>query len=188
MRNQKRNKVQSSFQRTSKMPHPPFLCPFRDRCSVLVQQETREGAVLPAAAVDGAAVKPQPHLVTLEQLEDSVIAGGLVVRSAVIGIRGHHHLFVAHEVDVQGNADGKLQDVEDEDVSAGSGTGETAAGRVEHFAEVGVQQFEGDRLIQSARGEVGRAGGGESHAELVERVHMYRHHSVRALRCDGHFH
>lgn len=117
-----------------------------------------------------------------------MIAGCLVVRSAVIGIRGHHHLFVAHEVDVQGHTYGQLQDVEDKDVSTGSGTGETACGRVKHFSEISVQQVEGDRLIQSARGEVGRAGGGESHAELGERIQVYRHQSVRALGCDGHFH
>ncbi len=99
MRNRKRNKVQSNFQKPSKMPFS-FLCPFRDRYSVLVQQETREGAVLPAAAIDGTTVQSQPHLVALEQLEDSVIAGRLVVRSAIVGVRGHHHLFVAHEVDV----------------------------------------------------------------------------------------
>lgn len=117
-----------------------------------------------------------------------MIAGGLVVRSAIVGIRRHHHLFIAHEVDVQGHAYGQLQDVEDKDISTRSGTGETACGRVEHFSEISVQQVEGDRLIQSARGEVGRAGGRESHTELGERVQVYGHQSVRALGCDGHFH
>ncbi len=57
--------------------------------------------------------------------------------------------------------------MEDEDVSAGSGTGEAAGGRVEHVAEVGVQLVKSDWLVQSARGEVCRAGGREGHAELV---------------------
>lgn len=78
--------------------------------------------------------------------------------------------------------------MEDEDVSAGSGTGEAASGRVEHVAEVGVQLVKRDLLVQSARGEVRRAGGREGHTELVERVHVYGHQSVRALGRDGHFH
>lgn len=116
-----------------------------------------------------------------------MIAGGLVVRSAIVGIRGHHHLFIAHEVDVQGHADGQLKDMEDEDVSAWSRTGEPAGGRVEHLSEVGVQQVEGNWLIQSAWGEVSRAGSRESHTELGERVQVYGHQSVRTLGCDGHF-
>ncbi len=75
--------------------------------------------------------------------------------------------------------------MEDEDVSAGSGTGEAAGGRVEHVAEVGVQLVKSDWLVQSARGEVCRASGREGHAELGERVHVYGHQSVRALGVMG---
>lgn len=117
-----------------------------------------------------------------------MVAGGLVIRSSVVGVRRHHHLFVAHEVDVQRHANRQLQDVEDEDVSARSGAGETPGGRVEHFAEVGMHYVEGDRLIQSAGCEVGSAGGGEGHAELGERVHVNGHESVRSLRGHGHLH
>lgn len=158
--------------------------------SVLVEQEARECAVLPAAAIDGAAVQPQPHLVSLVQLQDGVVAGRLVVRSPVVGVRRHHHLVVAHQVDVERHVDRQLEDVEEEDVGAIGWAGETTHVGVEHFPQVAVELVKGDGLVQGARGVVGCAGCCEGHAEglgiLGERVNGYVHQGVGGMRGEVH--
>lgn len=142
--------------------------------SVLVQQKAGEGAVLPGAAVDSATMQPEPHLVSLKERQDGVVAGRLVIRRPIVGVRRHHHLVVAHEVDVERHVDGELQDVENEDVGAVHWGGETADVGVVHLAQVAVQLVEHDGLVQVARGEIGGAGGGEGHAQrLGERVKLH---------------
>lgn len=63
---------------------------------VLIQQEAREGAVLPGAAIDGTAVQTEPHLVSLKEGQDGVVACRLVIWGAIIGVCGHHYFLVAH--------------------------------------------------------------------------------------------
>lgn len=122
--------------------------------SVWVEQEAREGAVLPAAAVDGAAVEAQPDVIADSQRQDGMVAGRLVVGRAVVGVRRSHHLIVAHQVDVKRNAYGQLKDVEKEDVRACCRAGKVARGGIKSAAEVAVEQVEGDGLVQSARRQV----------------------------------
>lgn len=160
---------------TKKYQNPNFTA----QSSVLVQEEAREGAVLPGAAIDGATVQPEPHLVSLEERQDGVVAGRLVIRGSVVGVRRHHHLFVSHEVNIEGHVDGELQDVEDEDVGSVDRAGEAADVGVVHFPEVTVQLVEHDGLVQVARGEVGGAGGIEGHSQrLGERVELHGEQGV----------
>lgn len=135
--------------------------------SVLVQQETRKGAVLPGAAVDGATMQPKPDLIALEERQDGVVAGRFVIWGSVVGVRRHHHVLVAHEVDVEWHVDGELQDVEDEDVGPVDGAGKAADVGVVHLPQVAVQLVEHDGLVQITWGEVGGAGGGEGHSQRL---------------------
>ena len=154
------------------------------RASVLVEEVAGEGAVLPAAAVDGAAVQAQPDAVALVQLQHRVVAGSLVVGRSVVGVGRHHHLLVAHQVDVERHVDGQLEDVEEEGVGAVGGAQEAAQVHVEGVAQVAVEQVEDYGLVQGARGEVDGAGGGESHAH-GHRVHVHGHEGG-ALAGDRH--
>lgn len=145
-----------------------------DSSSVLVQQKSREGAVLPGAAIDGTTMQPEPHLVSLEERQDRMVAGCLMIWGSIIGIRRHHHLLVAHEVDVERHVDGELQDVEDEDIGSIHRGGETANVGVVHLPQVAVQLVEHNRLVQVAWGEVGGARGSEGHSQrLGERVELH---------------
>lgn len=89
-----------------------------DCYSILVQQKPREGAVLPSAAIDGSTMQPEPHLVSLEKRQNGVVAGRFMVWGSIVGVCRHHHLLVAHEVNVEWHIDGKLQDVEDKDIGS----------------------------------------------------------------------
>lgn len=154
--------------------------------SVLIQQEAREGAILPRAAVDGTAVQAQPHLVPLEEGQDGVVASRLVVGRSVVGVAGHHHFVVAHQVDVKRHVDGQLQDVEQEDVRAADGAGEAADVGVVHLAQVAVELVEHDGLVQVAWRKVGGAGGGEGHSQgLVQRVELHGQHGGVLVAVGG---
>lgn len=104
-----------------------------NKSSILVQQEARKGAVLPCAAIDGTTVQPKPHLVSLEERQDGVVACRLMIRGSIVGVRRDHNLFVSHEINIEGHVDGKLQDVEDEDVSSIDGAGKAANVGVVHL-------------------------------------------------------
>lgn len=138
-----------------------------DSSSVLVQQEAREGAVFPGATIDGATMQPEPNLVSLEERQDGVVAGCFVIWGSVIGICRHHHIFVAHEVDVEWHVNGKLQDVEDEDVGSIDRAGEAANVGVVHLSQVAVQLVKHNGLIQVSWGKVGSARGGEGHSQRL---------------------
>lgn len=150
-----------------------------EKSSVLVQEEAREGAVLPGAAIDGTTMQPEPHLVSLEERQDGVVAGRLMIWGSIVGVRRHHHLFVSHEVNIEGHVDGELQDVEDEDIGSVDGAGEAADVGVVHFPQVTVQLVEHDGLVQVAWGEVGGARGVEGHSQrLGERVELHGEQGV----------
>lgn len=138
-----------------------------DSSSVLVQQEAREGAVLPGATINGTTMQPEPNLVSLEERQDGVVAGRLVIWGTVIGVCRHHHILVAHEVDVERHVDGEFQDVKDEDVGSVDGAGEAANVGVVHLSQVTVQLVKHDGLIQVTRSEVGSARSSEGHSQRL---------------------
>ncbi len=138
-----------------------------DNSSILVQQEARESAVLPGASIDGTTMQPEPHLVSLEERQDGVVTGRLMIWGSIVGVRRHHHLLVAHEVNVERHIDGELQDVEDEDVGSIDWAGEAANMGVIHLPQVAVQLVKHDGLVQVARGKVGGARGGEGHSQWL---------------------
>lgn len=131
--------------------------------SVLVQQEAGEGAVLPGATIDGTTMQSEPHLVSLEERQDGVVAGRLMIWGSVVGVCRHHHLLVAHEVNVERHVDGELQDVEDEDIGAVDGAGKATNMGIVHLSQVAVKLVKHDRLVEVARCEVGGSRGGESY-------------------------
>lgn len=132
-------------------------------------------------------MKPQPHLIALVQLQHGVIASRLVVGRSVVGVARHHHLFIAHEVDVQRHVHSQLEDVEDEDVGARHRTGEAAGWHVEHLSDVAVQQVKRNRLVKRARSKVESASGGEGHPDLLgDGVNVHGHECVRPLRRYRH--
>lgn len=145
-----------------------------DSWSVLVQQKAREGAVLPGAAIDSTTMQPEPHLVSLEERQDSVVASRLMIWGPIVGICRHHHFVITHEINVEWHVDGELQDVEDEDIGSIHRGGETANVGVVHLPQVAVQLVEHDGLVQVAWGEVGGTRGGEGHSQrLGERVQLH---------------
>lgn len=131
--------------------------------SVLVQQEAGEGAVLPGAAIDCTTMQPEPHLVSLEERQDGVVAGRLMIWGSVVGICRHHHLLVAHEVNVERHVNGELQDVEDEDVGAVDGAGKATNMDIIHLSQVAVKLVKHDGLVEVAWCEVGGSRGSESY-------------------------
>lgn len=132
--------------------------------SILIQQEARVGAVLPGAAIDGTTVQPEPHLVSLEERQDGVVAGRLMIWGTIVGVCRHHDLLIAHEINVERHVDGKLQDMEDEDVGAVDGAGEAANVGIIHLPQVTVKLVKHYGLVQVAWREVGGARGGEGHS------------------------
>lgn len=100
-----------------------------------------------------------------------MIAGGLMIRGSIIGIRRYHHLLVAHEVNIEGDADGQLQDVKNENVRSVHRTGEPTNVGVVHLPQVAMQLVEHNGLVKVAGCKVGGARGSEGHTQwLRERI------------------
>lgn len=114
-------------------------------------------------------MQSEPHLVTLEERQDGVVAGRLVIRSSVVGVRRHHDFLVAHEVNIERHVDGELQDVKDEDVGAIHGAGEAADVGVVHLPQVAMKLVEHNGLVKVAWGKVGGAGGSEGHSQWLSK-------------------
>ena len=112
-------------------------------------------------------MQPQPNLVSLEERQDGVVAGCLVIWGSVIGICRHHHIFVSHEVDVEWHIDGELQDVEDEDIGSIDRAGEAADMGVVHLPQVAVQLVKHDGLVQVTWCKVGGARGSKGHSQRL---------------------
>lgn len=112
-------------------------------------------------------MQPEPNLVSLEERQDGMVAGRFVIWSSVIGICRHHHIFIAHEVDVEWHVDGKLQDMEDEDVGSVDRAGEAANVGVIHLSQIAVQLVKHNGLIQVTRCKVGSARGSEGHSQWL---------------------
>lgn len=149
-----------------------------DISSILIKQEAREGAILPGAAIDGTTMQPEPHLVTLEERQDGVVAGSFMIWGSIIGIGRHHHLLIAHEINVEWHIDGELQDVEDEDVGSISRAGEAANVGVVRLPQVTVNLVKHNGLVQVAGGKVCSARGSECHSQrLGEWVELHRKQS-----------
>lgn len=135
--------------------------------SILIQQEAREGAVIPGAAIDGATVQSEPHLVSLEEWQGGLVASSLMIWGSIIGISAHHYLLIAHEINVQWHVDGKLQDAKAEEIGAINGAGEAANVAVVHLPQVSEKVVKHNGLVQVARREVGSARGSEGHAQRL---------------------
>lgn len=158
--------------------NPPKADPLKSRKPqpglLLVEQEAGKGAVLPRAAIDGSTVQPQPHLVPLKEWQNCMVAGSLVIWGAIIGIRRHHHFFIAHEVNIEGNIDCQLQDVEDEHVCSVHWTGEPSNVGVVRLPQVAVQLVKHDGLVQVAWSKVSSTRGSERYSQrLGERVQLH---------------
>lgn len=108
-------------------------------------------------------MQPEPHLVSLEERQDGVVAGRLMIWGSIVGICRHHHLLIAHEINVERHVDGELQDVEDEDEGAVDWAGKAADVGVIHFPQVAVKLVKHDGLVEVAWCEVGGSRGGEGH-------------------------
>lgn len=109
-------------------------------------------------------MQTEPHLVSLKEGQDSVVAGCLVIWGPIVGVCRNHHLFVAHEVNIERHVDGKLQDVEEEDIGSIDRGGEAAHAGVKHLSKVAVQLVEGNGLVQIAWGKIGSARGIKGHS------------------------
>lgn len=101
--------------------------------SILIQQEAREGAVIPGAAIDGTTVQSEPHLVSLEERQGGLVASCLMIWGSIVGISRHHYLLIAHEINVQWHVDGELQDAKAEEISAVDRAGEAANVAIVHL-------------------------------------------------------
>ena len=104
-----------------------------------------------------------------------MVAGRFMIWGSIIGIGRHHHLLVAHEINVERHVDGQLQDVEDEDVGSISGAGKAADVGVVCLPQVTVKLVKHNGLVQVAGGKVGSARGSEGHSQrLGEWVDLHR--------------
>lgn len=121
-------------------------------------------------------------MVPLEERQDGMVAGGLVIWGSVIGICRHHHILIAHEIDIEWHVDGKLQNVEEEDIGSIDRAGETANVGVVHFSQVAVELIEHDGLIQITRDKVGSARGSEGNSQrLGQWVELHRQQCRRVV-------
>lgn len=120
-------------------------------------------------------MQTEPHLVSLEQRQDGMVAGRLMIRGAVISICRHNDLFIAHEINIKRYVDGKLQNVEDEDIGPINRGGEAADVGIIHVPQVTVQLVKHNGLVQIAWGKVGRARCSEGHPQSLRQwVEMQR--------------
>lgn len=62
-----------------------------------------------------------------------MIAGCLMIWGSIICICRHHHIFITHEVNIERHINGKLQDVEDEDIGSIHRAGKAADVSVIHL-------------------------------------------------------
>lgn len=138
-----------------------------DSNSILIQQEAREGAVIPGAAVDGTAVQSEPHLVSLEERQGGLVASRLMIWGSIVGISRHHYVFIAHEINVQWHVDGELQDAKAEEIGAVDGAGEAANVAIVHLPQVSKKVVKHNGLVQVAWREVGGARGSEGHSQRL---------------------